>query len=125
MDLQLARQYEPLLGAALHDKMLDSTTLPVFVVWSSWRFGHFRHKTAREPHALQGNPDIIQGLQDTVTGMQAGGKRRSLIPPAAGYKAGPDLQPALPTFATQRQLLTHAAEPLIFEVQLLRVRQGQ
>ena len=74
---------------------------------------------------LQGDPDIIKGLQDTVAGMQAGGKRRSLVPPAAGYKAGSDLKPVLPTFATQRQLLNHAAEPLIFEVQLLRVRQGQ
>ena len=73
---------------------------------------------------MQGDPAVIQGLQDTVTGMQAGGKRRSLIPPAAGYKAGADLQPVLPTFATQRQLLNHASEPLIFEVQLLKVRPG-
>lgn len=82
-------------------------------------------KKAQKLLVLQGNPDIIQGLQDTVAGMQAGGKRRSLIPPTAAYKAGADLQPVLPTFATQRQLLNHAAEPLIFEVQLLRVRQGQ
>lgn len=27
----------------------------------------------------------------------------------------------MPTFATQRQLANHAGEPLLFEVQLLRV----
>lgn len=33
----------------------------------------------------------------------------------------PPMLPQMPTFATQRQLENHKSEPLLFEVQLLRV----
>lgn len=64
---------------------------------------------------------MIPGLQDAVKGMKVGGKRRALVPPAQGYISS-TLQPQPPTFATQRQLLNHANEPLLFELQLLNIR---
>lgn len=41
------------------------------------------------------------------------------VPPELGYTA--DYEPKMPTFATKRQLETHKLEPLLFEVQMLRV----
>lgn len=52
--------------------------------------------------------------------MRPGAKRRALIPPAVGYTSM-TLAPLPPTFATKRQLEVHRNEPLLFEVQLLRV----
>jgi hypothetical protein len=77
--------------------------------------------------AVQGNGSMIPGLESALLGMRPGGKRRALVPPevgylapaAAGVKGG--LQPAMPTFATQRQLENHKNEPLLFEYQMLRV----
>ena len=53
-----------------------------------------------------------------------GGKRRAIIPPDAGYVNPDSDAPQLPTFSAQRQVLNHAKEALLFEVQLLRARQG-
>jgi FKBP-type peptidyl-prolyl cis-trans isomerase len=76
-------------------------------------------------HALcaQGAGEVIPGLEEVLLGMKAGGKRRALIPPELGYASDPEhAQPQPPTFATRRQLLNHASEPLLFEVQLVRIR---
>lgn len=73
--------------------------------------------------AGQGNGDIIPGLEEVLAGMKPGGKRRALIPPALGYVSNPNnAQPQPPTFATKRQLLNHANEPLLFEIQLLKIK---
>ncbi|KAK9828646.1 hypothetical protein WJX72_001289 [[Myrmecia] bisecta] len=70
-----------------------------------------------------GDSDVIEGLQEALIGMQRGGKRRVLVPPEAGYAAAPSsLQPQPPTFAGQRQLLNHANEQLLFEIQLVKIR---
>lgn len=69
----------------------------------------------------QGDMKYIRGLQDALRGMKTGGKRRALIPPEQGYLST-SLQPQPPTFATQRQLQNHAREPLMFELQLLHIR---
>lgn len=83
-----------------------------------------------EPFRVRvGDPDVIPGLSDALVGVRAGGKRRALIPPALGYagapggdaKAASRLQPQPPTFATRRQLLNHTKEPLLFEIQVVKV----
>ncbi|KAF3453265.1 hypothetical protein FNV43_RR03705 [Rhamnella rubrinervis] len=63
---------------------------------------------------------IIKGLKEVLIGMRVGGKRRALIPPSVGY-INEDLKPIPEEFGPRRSLLSHANEPLIFEVQLLRV----
>ncbi|XP_065001901.1 peptidyl-prolyl cis-trans isomerase FKBP16-1, chloroplastic-like [Musa acuminata AAA Group] len=63
---------------------------------------------------------IIQGLKDVIVGMKAGGKRRALIPPDVGY-VNENLKPIPDEFGPRRSLLSHANEPLVFEVQLLKV----
>ena len=74
---------------------------------------------------LQGKHDVIQGLEEVVAGMRVGGKRRAIIPPEAGYVNPDSDAPQLPTFSAMRQVLNHAKEPLLFEIQLLRSRQGE
>ena len=69
-----------------------------------------------------GSGQLIPGLEEVLVGMRPGSKRRALVPPSAGYADSPDAQPQPPTFATQRQLRNHQNEPLLFEVQVLRVR---
>ncbi|XWS51697.1 hypothetical protein CRYUN_Cryun11dG0005800 [Craigia yunnanensis] len=62
---------------------------------------------------------IIKGLKDVLTGMRVGGKRRALIPPSMGY-INENLQPIPDEFGPRRSLLSHAKEPLIFKIQLLK-----
>ena len=63
----------------------------------------------------------IPGLVEALEGMREGGKSRILVPPALGYAQGSSKEPKMPTFGTQRQVETHRQEPLLFELQLLRV----
>ncbi len=70
---------------------------------------------------LQGDGRNIAGLEEVLEGMQPAGKRRAFIPPEVGY-VNDGLEPQPPGFATERQLINHRAEPLVFEVQLVRIR---
>ncbi|KAI8003175.1 hypothetical protein LOK49_LG08G00532 [Camellia lanceoleosa] len=63
---------------------------------------------------------IIKGLKEVLVGMKVGGTRRALIPPSAGY-TNENLQPIPDEFGPRRSLFSHASEPLVFEVQLLKV----
>ncbi|CAL1404358.1 unnamed protein product [Linum trigynum] len=89
--------------------------------------GYFVHSTVDQfsgessPVILPLNENqIIKGLKEVLVGMKVGGKRRALIPPSAGY-VSESLKPIPDEFGPRRSLLTHAREPLIFEVQLLKV----
>ncbi|CAJ2640123.1 unnamed protein product [Trifolium pratense] len=64
--------------------------------------------------------EMILGLKQVLTGMRIGGKRRALIPPSVGY-VNENLKPIPEEFGPRRSLLSHAQEPLVFEVQLLKI----
>ncbi|CAI8596765.1 unnamed protein product [Vicia faba] len=64
--------------------------------------------------------EMILGLKQVLTGMRVGGKRRALIPPSVGY-VNESLKPIPEEFGPRRSLLSHAQEPLVFEVQLLKI----
>ncbi|KAK6149442.1 hypothetical protein DH2020_016967 [Rehmannia glutinosa] len=89
--------------------------------------GYFVHSTIDQfsgessPVILPLDDDqIIRGLKEVLVGMKVGGKRRALIPPSVGYISD-TLQPIPEEFGPRRSLLSHAKEPLVFEVQLLKV----
>ncbi|KAK4796662.1 hypothetical protein SAY86_028988 [Trapa natans] len=63
---------------------------------------------------------IIKGLKEVLLGMRVGGKRRALIPPSVGY-IKEDLEPIPEEFGPRRSLMSHANEPLVFEVQLMKI----
>ncbi|KAJ8754953.1 hypothetical protein K2173_015465 [Erythroxylum novogranatense] len=63
---------------------------------------------------------IIKGLKEVLIGMKVGGKRRALIPASVAYTSE-NLEPMPDAFGPRRSLLSHVDEPLIFEVQLLKV----
>ncbi|XP_062221244.1 peptidyl-prolyl cis-trans isomerase FKBP16-1, chloroplastic-like [Phragmites australis] len=64
--------------------------------------------------------EMIRGLKDVLISMKVGGKRRALIPPEVGY-IDETLKPIPEEFGPRRSLLSHAKEPLVSEVQLLKV----
>ena len=67
---------------------------------------------------------LIAGLDDLLTGMRPGEKRRALVPPELGYmRKGAAPQP--PEYGQKRQVETHASEPLVFEVKLIKTRPGR
>ncbi|XP_066318125.1 peptidyl-prolyl cis-trans isomerase FKBP16-1, chloroplastic-like [Miscanthus floridulus] len=89
--------------------------------------GYFVHSTVDQfsgeskPVTLPlGGEEMIRGLKDVIIGMKAGGKRTALIPPEVGY-IRETLKPIPEEFGPRRSLLSHAKEPLVFEVQLLKV----
>ncbi|XP_051194326.1 peptidyl-prolyl cis-trans isomerase FKBP16-1, chloroplastic isoform X2 [Lolium perenne] len=89
--------------------------------------GYFVHSTVNQfsgeskPVTLPlDGQEMIRGLKEVLIGMRAGGKRRALIPPEVGY-IDESLQPVPEEFGPRRSLLSHAKEPLVFEVQLLKV----
>ncbi|XP_061362232.1 peptidyl-prolyl cis-trans isomerase FKBP16-1, chloroplastic [Gastrolobium bilobum] len=63
---------------------------------------------------------MIAGLKEVLIGMRVGGKRRALIPPSVGY-VNENLKPIPEEFGPRRSLFSHAQEPLVFEVQLLKI----
>ncbi|RYR79739.1 hypothetical protein Ahy_A01g004546 isoform A [Arachis hypogaea] len=63
---------------------------------------------------------MIVGLKEVLIGMRSNGKRRALIPPSMGY-VNENLKPIPEEFGPRRSLFSHAQEPLVFEVQLLKI----
>lgn len=68
-----------------------------------------------------GSGDCIPGLDETLTGMRVGGKRRALLPAAQAYEPDVNRAPQPPDFAGKRQISTHRREPFLIELRLLKI----
>lgn len=73
-----------------------------------------------------GRGEAVEGFEKALQGMQAGGRRRFVVPPRLGYvggvKAGKNAGPLPPEWGARRSLSSHASEPLLFEVLISRVK---
>jgi FKBP-type peptidyl-prolyl cis-trans isomerase len=67
-----------------------------------------------------GCAEIIDGLDAALVGQRPGAKLRVLVPPASGY-VDPAKEPSPPGFAAKRQIINHSREPLLFEIQIIKV----
>ena len=82
-----------------------------------------------DPFEAKLGPDgnLIAGLDELLTGMKPGAKRKALIKADLGYKDDPKLSrfaPRPPEFGQQRQIIRLSAndEPMVFEVKLVKTR---
>lgn len=74
---------------------------------------------------LAGSGEVVEGFERAVKGMKVGGRRRFVVPPALGYVNGTGkgcAGPIPPDFGARRSLASHAKEPLIFEVMVVKIR---
>lgn len=70
-----------------------------------------------------GSGQVVDGFEAGVRGMREGGRRRFIVPPEMGYVKGTrGAGPIPPDFGAKRSLASHAKEPLIFEVEVVKVR---
>ena len=65
---------------------------------------------------------LIPGLDVMLIGMRPGDRYRILIPAALAYGPDATLLPQPPGFAASRQLIVHRNEPMLFEVELIKVK---
>jgi len=72
-----------------------------------------------------GKGQMVPGVEQALLGMHKGGRRRFVVPPELGYTSGVgDNKPGpMPTgWGERRALDSHRREPLVFEVQVLKVK---
>lgn len=72
-----------------------------------------------------GSGEVVPGFDIGLMGMQVGGRRRFVVPPEVGYVGGVGKEkpgPVPPDFGARRSLTAHRKEPIIFEVQVVRIR---
>jgi len=69
-----------------------------------------------------GSNRLVPGIEDALSGMREGGRRRVLVPANIGYDPDVKLEPVPPGFAARRQVINHRSEPLIFEIEVLKIR---
>ena len=89
-----------------------------------------RRRRRRRPAAdtfdfKAGSGQVIPGFAQAVAGMRPGGRRRFVVPPELGYSAGAgpgQPGPIPPGWGERRALESHRREPLVFEVQVVKVR---
>lgn len=71
-----------------------------------------------------GGGNVIEGFDAGVIGMREGGRRRFVVKPEVGYVEGVKKGvkgPIPPEWGARRALASHAAEPLVFEVLVVKV----
>jgi len=69
-----------------------------------------------------GDPDkkIPLAVEDAMSGMRVGSLRKILVPPELGFNTS-NQRPEPDTFSGKRKLAVHINEPLLFEVELVKV----
>lgn len=68
-----------------------------------------------------GAPDALPAaVTSGLQGMHEGGKRRVLVPPSLGFVSD-KVGPIPDTFGAQRRLISRRSQPLLFEVELVKV----
>lgn len=79
-------------------------------------------------YLLGSSGKLIPGLDELLTGMKPGEKKRALIKPELGYASDPKgLEPQPPEYGQRRQIerIASSNEPMIFEVKLVKTRPGR
>ena len=72
-----------------------------------------------------GSGQVIPGFEQAVRGMRQGGRRRFVCPPELGYTLGVGdglPGPIPPGWGERRALDSHRREPLVFEVQVVKIK---
>lgn len=67
---------------------------------------------------------VVPGFEKALLGMKPNGRRRFVLPPELGYTAGVGERlpgPTPPGWGERRALDSHRREPLVFEVQVVKV----
>jgi hypothetical protein len=83
-----------------------------------------RQDDVGEPYVFAlGSDGMPRGVSPALYGMREGGKRRILVPPNAGW-VNDDVKPRAPSFGASRRLANHREEPLLVEVDVLRIRKA-
>lgn len=90
-----------------------------------WSLGYAKEgkNDLGETYRLQlGEVDVLPpAVTPAVVGMRQGGVRRVLVPPRYGWAANSKLQPKPDTFGSFRRLENHKEEPLLFDVEVVKV----
>mmetsp|Transcript_11896 Transcript_11896/g.18886 ORF Transcript_11896/g.18886 Transcript_11896/m.18886 type:complete len:279 (+) Transcript_11896:11-847(+) len=72
-----------------------------------------------------GKGKVIAGFEEALKGMHPGARRRFVVPPELGYVKGVGNDkpgPMPPGWGEKRALDSHRREPLVFEVQVVKVK---
>lgn len=91
-----------------------------YYIDASYGFDRFENYTCQ-----LGSRAVIPGFERAIIGMRPGARRRFVVPPSLGYsqsgtnKGSPG--PIPPDWGARRSLASHANEPIIFEVQLVKI----
>lgn len=90
-----------------------------YFIDASYGFDRFENYSFRA-----GSGQVIEGFDRAVKGMRIGARRRFVVPPELGYVNGvKGPGPVPPDFGAKRSLASHAKEPLVFEVQVVKIRE--
>jgi hypothetical protein len=73
---------------------------------------------------ILGEPNSVpRAVAPALLGIKEGGKRRVLVPPGLGWVDG-EVNPKPPTFGAGRRLSNHREDPLLMEVDVVRIRKS-